>query len=87
MRTLISYSDLPTLPPSILGWGNNGEGLAEKSSSKDDLLGFCSAGGRRVWGGLTPPKTPPKSASFGAEKRVFPPIWRGRGKLLRVEPR
>lgn len=42
MRTLISYSDLPMLPTSILGWGNNRKGFAEKAL-KDDLLGFHSS--------------------------------------------
>lgn len=46
MRTLISYSDLLMLPPSILGSGNNGKGFAEKAL-KDDLLGFHSLGRHR----------------------------------------
>lgn len=37
MRTLISYSDLPMLPPSSLGWVENTRGCAEKAL-KDELL-------------------------------------------------
>lgn len=59
MRTLISYSDLPMLPTSILGWGNSRKGFAEKAL-KDDLLGFHSSRGWRLWGahitGLLNPK-------------------------------
>ena len=87
MRTLISYSDLPMLPPSILGWGNNGKGFAEKAL-KDDLLGFHSLGRRRFRGvqAARVPKTEILVPALG-RKSTFSHHLGGMRKLLHAGPR
>lgn len=47
MRTLISYSDLPMLPPSILWWGVKGKGLQKSSLKRPAWLHSL---GLQAWG-------------------------------------
>lgn len=80
MRTLISYSDLPALPASILGWGSSSKGFAEKAL-KDDLPGFHSSG-MKGWGAHITGVPNPKILVPTLRWKIFPSFI-GDAKLAR----
>lgn len=84
MRTLISYSDLLMLPPSILGWGsrNPAKGLKKKNLLKMTCLAFTAQGDEGFWGGSNyrgPPKPKILVITLRWENFFFP-LFTGDGK-------